>query len=166
MDYAGGVSSTDEGDHEGAKDSSGYSIPKAKKATQPSSEESKAPAEGSVISLSECPSYVREQIEAMGMGDNVTIKFEGGQYKIESRVPTSKTVKSKCPMSSAGGSSGLSDKFGGMDLEDDDEPSGYTHKSTQTTTTKKGSKTTKKIVTTYKFADGSSQTMTRTITSG
>lgn len=57
----------------------------------------------------------------------------------------------------SGGCSGF-----GQDDGDDDDPSGYTSKSTQMQTKTVNGKTTKIVTTTYGFPDGSTQTVTKT----
>ena len=84
----------------------------------------------------------------MGIKGDYKIKLVDGKYKVEISSGYS-TADSSPTLSSSS----------------DDEPSGYTHKSVETTTKTCGKKTTKTTTTTYKFKDGSSQTFTETVTS-
>lgn len=180
IDYAGGVEGVSSDDHKGsAKATTDYKMPSSKpkttkKSTCPFMEDYKTPEEGSIVELSDLPASIRSQIESMGLGDDIQVKYEDGTYKIETKCPivqkTTKKVKSPVSKYETDMKS-MQDQFGDMDFGGSSmmgfgssEPSGYSKKSVKTATKTCNGKTTKTVTTTYSFPDGSSQTFTETTT--
>ena len=113
-------------------------------------EENKQPAEGTILDYTEVPEDIKLQIDNMGVGKNVKIQFIKGTYKVSYK---SKKVTRE----------GKHNKKAN-DIVVDDEFSGYVKKSVHTKTCTSKGKTTKKVTTTYTFADGSTKVKTRITT--
>ena len=123
---------------------------------------------------------------------DIEIKFENGTYKITYNTPsyqlikrshiTTETDKENIPKNvlppnyNDFGRFREYERFGGLgdlekfrdlenfkdDSKDDDEPKGYIEKNQETNITTINGKTTKNVVTTYKFADGSTKILNNT----
>lgn len=120
---------------------------------------------GGYVDMKDLPEEVRAQIEAMNLGDDVKVKKDGNEYKIEyvasssSHKPSApKKADHKAPAKKSSPSAEATADG------DEDEPVGYISKSVSTQTKTCGSKTTKTVTKVYKFADGSTQTFTTTET--
>ena len=101
----------------------------------------------------------------MNLPDDIVVKKHGGEYKIEYCAPVricgSKTPDYHPPTKSH---KAYADAFD--EEKDEDEPEGYISKSVSTSTSTCNGKTTKTITKEYKFADGSSQSFSKTVTEG
>ena len=98
----------------------------------------------------------------MNLGDDIKVKKEGSEYKIEYSAKTTKSSGSK----KADHAAPAAKHKAPAAAHDGDEPEGYISKSVSTQTKTWGKKSTKTTTTVYKFADGSSQTFTKTETHG
>ena len=157
MDYATEVFDKDGSSTSGSdasppklKTKLGASKSKPVKDKHATEEEYKQPAKGAVLDYSEVPEDIRKQIDNMGVGKDVKIQFVDGTYKVSY-------------MSKKATKEGKHDKKKDKDVGDD-EPTGYVKKSVHTKTCTSKGKTTKKVTTTYTFADGSTKVKTRTTT--
>ena len=132
-------------------------------------EEYKQPDEGAVLDYEEVPEFIRQQIDMMGLGDNAQIQFVNGTYKISLASPSFNAfpLNRKCTsrMVKEARSKKMAEFEDYDSLDDsDDEPSDYVKKGVSTETSIVNGKTTKKVTTTYEFADGSTKTYSETTT--